>query len=183
MHSKRSKWKQGPVNSKQQGSSKFALAKFTICKMQIASAYASVVLSLLVIGGCLNGLELWLIVWHSPKEMHIYSQILLQISAADLLTLLLDPFILPVSTIISKIKSLLLKGKIILLRRFLKFKVVRLQIAFTSNAAFMELFLGPAGSLPIFWQNAAFSFEMWLYFGSIGALSTEFIYRYLVLNK
>ena len=89
-----------PIEScqrKRKNSPKPSFALFYDRKMSILIVYTSIVLSLLVIGGLLNGLEVWLIVFHSPKEMRVYSRILLQISTADVLTLVLDPLIRPVS--------------------------------------------------------------------------------------
>ena len=65
--------------------------------MSVVIVYSSILLSLLVIGVCFNALEVWLILCHSPKEMQIYSRILLQISAVDVFTLVVAPLILPVS--------------------------------------------------------------------------------------
>ena len=67
------------------------------CLMSISSLIAWSTLVPLVIGALLNGLEVWLIIYHSPSEMRVYSQILLQICAVDVLTLVLIPFNQPVN--------------------------------------------------------------------------------------
>ena len=68
-----------------------------LCNMLISSVFTLISLLALGIGSVLNGLEIWLIVFHSPKGMRVYSQILLQISAADILTLIITPLNQPVS--------------------------------------------------------------------------------------
>ena len=65
--------------------------------MPISSQFDWISLLLLAFGGLLNGFEAWLIVQHSPGEMRVYSQILLQICAVDALTLILSPIIQPVN--------------------------------------------------------------------------------------
>ena len=65
--------------------------------MSISSQFDWITLLLLALGGLLNGFEAWLIVQHSPAEMRIYRQILFQICAVDVLTLILGPIILPVN--------------------------------------------------------------------------------------
>ena len=64
--------------------------------MSISSQLDCISLVMLAIGGLLNGFEAWLIVHHSPSEMRVYSQILLQICAVDVLILVLTPIVQPV---------------------------------------------------------------------------------------
>ena len=66
--------------------------------MLISGIITLITLVTFAIGGLLNGLEIWLIVFHSPKGMRVYRQILLQISAADVLTLVIALLTQPVST-------------------------------------------------------------------------------------
>ena len=94
--------------------------------MSFVITYSSILVSLLVIGSCLNALEVWLILCHSPKEMQIYSRILLQMSAADVLTLVLNPLTLSVS----KINEFLILLSISFERIKLTFRF-RLQAMFT----------------------------------------------------
>lgn len=54
---------------------------------------------LFVFGILLNGFEAWMIVRHSPSEMRVYSQILLQICAIDILTLIIGPITQPVNSV------------------------------------------------------------------------------------
>ena len=61
--------------------------------MPISSQFDWISLLFLALGGLFNGFEAWLIVRHSPGEMRVYSQILLQICAVDALTLILGPII------------------------------------------------------------------------------------------
>ena len=65
--------------------------------MLISGIITLITLITFAIGGLLNGLEIWLIVFHSPKGMRVYRQILLQISAADVLTLVIALLTQPVS--------------------------------------------------------------------------------------
>lgn len=62
-----------------------------------------------VIGGLLNSFETWLILFHSPREMRVYSQILLQICAVDVLTLALVPLTQPVILFSDHINALSLQ--------------------------------------------------------------------------
>ena len=70
--------------------------------MLISGIITLITLVTFAIGGLLNGLEIWLIVFHSPKGMRVYRQILLQISTTDVLTLVIALLTQPVSDLNTK---------------------------------------------------------------------------------
>lgn len=137
--------------------------------MTISNLYTWATLVGLSVGGALLTLEVWLIVHHSPVEMRVYRQILLQISAQDFLPLIIAPLTQPVSNFIKNIPSPISKTNV--------------QIIYVSKFSHTEMLLGPVGNLPTVWQNVVYSIESWLYLVAVGTLSVEFIYRYLILNK
>ena len=72
-----------------------------IKKMTVSNLYTWATLVGLCAGVALLTLEVWLIVHHSPVEMRVYRQILLQISALDFLPLIIAPLTQPVSNFIN----------------------------------------------------------------------------------
>ena len=62
----------------------------------LTSVYGGFNVLTLCIGGLLNSTTVWLILHHTPKEMRVYSRILLQTCFIDLLTLVIFALIEPV---------------------------------------------------------------------------------------
>ena len=71
----------------------------TIQRMMLILNFIVCATALFVIGVLLNGFEAWMIVRHSPSEMRVYSQILLQICAIDIIALVIGPITQPVCSV------------------------------------------------------------------------------------
>uniref|UniRef100_A0A914MP60 G-protein coupled receptors family 1 profile domain-containing protein n=1 Tax=Meloidogyne incognita TaxID=6306 RepID=A0A914MP60_MELIC len=103
------------------------------------------------IGVILNSLLIWLILQKSPKEMRVFSHILIQTCAADLIMLTINLFTEPIFTSDKGVSIVVLNG---LLRH-----------------------IGwiPHNLILFIWDNC--------FFFSFFGFTSQFIYRYLILNK
>ena len=133
--------------------------------------------------------KVWLILYRTESDMRVYSRILLLSCVTHFLQLMLFFLTQPVS-----FKRYLFKELIIFTINILKHNRSRpnfisksnyLQIISYDNetGSNIVILLGIVQQLPNPWKTVIFFFNISLHFLSMGGVSVQFIYRFLILKR